>query len=118
MAELIDADFERGKIAHATEPRAAAARYDKQLGRMIVDLTNGCFFTPTLRNKDPWIARGLSRADRSRLASHSPLKDGRTFRTPMASDARSALGLDGEHGSGSRAVKGERPRACGQGSGV
>jgi hypothetical protein len=34
----------RGKEADRTEPRAAAARYDAQSGRVIVDLTNGCTF--------------------------------------------------------------------------
>lgn len=45
MVELtdaqIDAAAERGRIAHETEPRAASVRYDRQLGRVIVDLTNG-----------------------------------------------------------------------------
>lgn len=40
----IDAAIERGKQAQETEPRAAAARYDRQLDRVIVDLTNGCTF--------------------------------------------------------------------------
>ena len=40
----------------------------------------------------PWSAKGLSRAERSRLAS-------------TASDARRALGLDGEHGSGTQDSK-------------
>ena len=40
----------------------------------------------------PWKAQSLSRADRSSLASE-------------ASDPRSGLGLEGEHGSGSRSVE-------------
>jgi len=43
----------------------------------------------------PWKAQSLSRADRSSLASE-------------ASDPRSGLGLDGEHGSGSRSVERQR----------
>ena len=49
MAELTEAQIaaatERGRIAHLNEPRAAAARYDPQLGRVVVELTNGCTFT-------------------------------------------------------------------------
>jgi hypothetical protein len=45
MAEMtnaeIDAALARGRIARATEPRAARARYDRKLGRIIMDLTNG-----------------------------------------------------------------------------
>jgi len=48
MAELtnaeIDAALERGRLARAIEPRAASARYDRKLGRIVVSLTNGCTF--------------------------------------------------------------------------
>ncbi len=48
MAELtdaaIDAALERGRLAHAQEPRAAAARYDRTEGMVTVDLENGCVF--------------------------------------------------------------------------
>jgi hypothetical protein len=48
MAELtdaqIDAALERGRVAAETEPRAAAARYDRKSGRIIIDLTNGTTF--------------------------------------------------------------------------
>jgi hypothetical protein len=67
MAELtdaeIDAAFERGKIAQASEPRAAAARYDKQLDRVVVDLTNGCSFA-----FPPRMAQGLEAASEEELA--------------------------------------------------
>ncbi len=50
MAELtdaqIDAAAERGRIASLTEPRAASARYDRDSGRVIVELTNGCVCGP------------------------------------------------------------------------
>ncbi|MEO9191557.1 MAG: DUF2442 domain-containing protein [Acetobacteraceae bacterium] len=59
----IDAAAERGRIARATEPRAAAARYDRQLGRVIVDLTNGCTFT-----FPPRMAQGLQGATEDDLA--------------------------------------------------
>ncbi len=48
MAELtdtqIDAALKRGRAARANEPRAVAARYDWQLERVVVELTNGCTF--------------------------------------------------------------------------
>jgi hypothetical protein len=40
----IDAALERGAAARAQEPRAAAARYDRQSGQVVVELTNGCMF--------------------------------------------------------------------------
>jgi hypothetical protein len=53
MAELtdaqIDAALERGRIAAETEPRAAAARYDRKSGRVIIDLTNGATFAFPVR---------------------------------------------------------------------
>jgi hypothetical protein len=46
MADLtdieIDAAAERGRLLRSIEPRAAAVRYDRQHGRMIVELTNQC----------------------------------------------------------------------------
>jgi hypothetical protein len=68
MAELtnaeIDAALARGKIARATEPRAAKARYDRKLDRIIVDLTNGCTFA-----FPPRLAQGLETASDAQLAS-------------------------------------------------
>jgi len=67
MAELtkaeIDAALKRGKIARATEPRAARARYDRKLGRIVVDLTNGCVFA-----FPPRMAQGLRKATDNQLA--------------------------------------------------
>jgi hypothetical protein len=59
----IDAASERGRIARETEPRAASARYDGQLGRIIVDLTNGCTFA-----FPPRLAQGLESATDDQLA--------------------------------------------------
>jgi len=53
----IDAAIERGRVALAAEPRAVAARYDRQLDRVIVDLTNGCTFA-----FPPRAAQGLEQA--------------------------------------------------------
>jgi hypothetical protein len=68
MAELtdaqIDAAAERGRIARRTEPRAASARYDRRLGRVIVELTNGCTFT-----FPPRLAQGLESATADQLAA-------------------------------------------------
>ncbi|MGA2795634.1 MAG: DUF2442 domain-containing protein [Roseiarcus sp.] len=67
MVELtdaqIDAATERGRIARETEPRAASARYDGQLGRVIVDLTNGCTFA-----FPPRLAQELESATDDQLA--------------------------------------------------
>ena len=67
MAELsdtqIDAALERGRAARLHEPRASAARYDRQLGRVVVELTNGCTFT-----FPPGLAQGLQTATEDQLA--------------------------------------------------
>lgn len=48
MVELtdaqVDAAIERGKVARLNEPRAQKAYYDRQLRRVIIELTNGCGF--------------------------------------------------------------------------
>lgn len=48
MGHLEDDEFEaaleRGRIARQCEPRATSARYDRESGRIIVELTNGCTF--------------------------------------------------------------------------
>ena len=67
MADLtdseIDAAAERGRVARLAEPRAAAARYDRAGGRMIVELTNGCSFA-----FPPGLVQGLARASDDALA--------------------------------------------------
>lgn len=66
MAELTDAQInaalERGRVARQLEPRAATARYG-QLGRVIVELTNGC--TSAF---PPCLAQGLEAATEDQLA--------------------------------------------------
>lgn len=68
MADLtdavIDAALERGRAAHANEPRAAAARYDRASSRIIVDLENGCTFA-----FPPRLAQGLEGASDDQLAA-------------------------------------------------
>ncbi len=67
MAELTDTEFdaaaERGRIARSSEPRAARARYDRKIGRVIVDLTNGCTFA-----FPPRLVQGLEAATDDQLA--------------------------------------------------
>ena len=67
MAELtdaqIDAALERGRTARLHEPRAAAARYDRRSGRVIVELANGCTFA-----FPPHLAQGLEAATEEQLS--------------------------------------------------
>lgn len=67
MAELtdaeIDAALERGRPAGFREPRAASAHYDGDLGRVVVELTNGCSFAFPVR-----LAQGLEAATAEQLA--------------------------------------------------
>ena len=48
MAHLTDAEFDaaeaRDREKMRTEPRAAAARYDAETGRMVIELVNGCTY--------------------------------------------------------------------------
>jgi len=60
----IDAAAERGRRARASEPRAVAARYDRRLGRVVVDLANGCTFA-----FPPRLAEGLEAASEDDLVA-------------------------------------------------
>ena len=75
MVELtdpqIDAATERGKSVRLNEPRAAAARYNRKLGRVVVELTNGCTFT-----FPPQLAQGLEKATEEQLAQVEVLGNG------------------------------------------
>jgi hypothetical protein len=53
----IDAAIARGEHVMASEPRAAAARYDRASERVVVELTNGCVFA-----FPPRLAQGLASA--------------------------------------------------------
>ena len=67
MADLTDAQLDaaeaRGRLARPREPRATSARYDRTLGRVIVELTNGCEFGFPTR-----LAQGLETATPDQLA--------------------------------------------------
>jgi hypothetical protein len=59
----IDAALAAGAAARQAEPRAAAARYDPALDRVVVELTNGCTFA-----FPPCLAQGLEGATTDDLA--------------------------------------------------
>jgi hypothetical protein len=75
MTELADEDYEaakeRGRIALATTPRAAAARYDRQLDRIVVQLVNGCSFL-----FPPRLVQGLENASDEEIGRVEILGDG------------------------------------------
>jgi len=59
-----DATRRRGEKAHAQEPRAVAARYDRRRRKIVVDLANGCVFA-----FPPALAEGLGEASDAQLAA-------------------------------------------------
>jgi hypothetical protein len=67
----IDAALERGRQARRHEPRAAAARYDRRSGRVVVDLANGCTFA-----FPPQLAQGLQAATAEQLSQVEILGEG------------------------------------------
>ena len=75
MADLTDKEIDtalaRGRAAASSEPRAASARYDRRLDRIIVELTNGCTFA-----FPPRLAQGLEQATEGELAEVEVLGKG------------------------------------------
>ena len=67
MAQLTDAEFEaatrRGEERIRTDPRAVAARYDAETGRVVIELANGCTYIFPAK-----IAQELHGADDADLA--------------------------------------------------
>ena len=59
----VDAALVRGHAARLGEPRAAGVRYDRDSGRVIVELTNGCTFA-----FPPGLAEGLEGATDEQLS--------------------------------------------------
>jgi hypothetical protein len=43
--DMIDAAFERGRLAQARECRAAKVTYDHHSRHVVIELTNGCVFS-------------------------------------------------------------------------
>lgn len=76
MAELtdveIDAALDRGRRLQAREPRARAARFDRETGKITLDLTNGCAFVFPAR-----LVQGLQDASDDALAAVEILPQGR-----------------------------------------
>ena len=75
MAEPSGAEIEvaeaRGRLARSLEPRAASARYDRRLKKIVVALTNGADFSFPAR-----LAQGLECADEDELAAVEILGNG------------------------------------------
>ncbi len=63
MDREIDRALARGRRRALSEPRAAAAHYDRRTGRVVVDLTNGCSFVFPAR-----ALQGLAKASDTALA--------------------------------------------------
>jgi hypothetical protein len=99
MAQLtdaqIDAALERGKAARLHEPRANSARYDRQLDRVVVELTNGCTFA-----FPPRLAQGLETATADQLAAVEILGSGYGLHWEAAKAAAARI----------NGAKGGRPR--------
>lgn len=75
MSELtegeIDAAERRGKLAQQWEPRATSASYDREGGRVVVELTNGATFAFPAH-----LAQGLEGGSDDELASVQILGNG------------------------------------------
>ena len=75
MADVSDAEIDaalaRGNAARLSEPRAASARYDGPLDRVIVELTNGCTFA-----FPPRLVQGLETATADQLVEVGVLGTG------------------------------------------
>lgn len=75
MVELSDAEVEaaeaRGELARKMEPRAASARYDRRLKKVVVDLTSGATFSFPAR-----MVQGLEDATADKLATVEILGNG------------------------------------------
>ncbi len=67
----IDLALAAGETEQAREPRAKAVGYDRQLGRVIVELTNGCTFV-----FPPRLVQGLGQASDEQLAQVAILGSG------------------------------------------
>ncbi len=59
----MDSALERGRAARQQEPRALAACYDRQIGRVMIELANGCMFA-----FPPRLVEGLEHATEEQLA--------------------------------------------------
>jgi hypothetical protein len=75
MVDITDEELaaaeERGRIAEATEPRAVSARYDRESGRIVVELKYSCTFSFPAR-----LAQGLQNATDAQLAEVEVISSG------------------------------------------
>ena len=84
----IEAANELGRIAQASEPRAASARYDAASGRIVVDLTNGATFA-----FPPALVEGLCDAAPQQLAEIEVSPSGYGLHWPQLDEDYSVPGL-------------------------
>ena len=84
----IEAANEQGRIAQASEPRAASARYDAKAGRIVVDLTNGATFA-----FPPALVQGLCDAIPEQLAEIEISPSGYGLHWPQLDEDYSVPGL-------------------------
>jgi len=92
MAELTDSQIEaallRGRTATEEEPRAVSVHYDRQHGRIVIELTNGCMFA-----FPPRLAQGLEDASEDQLSDVRILGSGYGLHWPYADVDLSVPGL-------------------------
>lgn len=84
----IEAANEQGRIAQASKPRAASARYDAKTGRIVVDLTNGATFA-----FPPELVQGLCDAPPEQLAEIEISPGGYGLHWPQLDEDYSVPGL-------------------------
>lgn len=84
----IEAANEQGRIAQASKPRAASARYDAKTGRIVVDLTNGATFA-----FPPELVQGLCDATSEQLAEIEISPSGYDLHWPQLDEDYSVPGL-------------------------
>jgi hypothetical protein len=84
----IDAALARGETARLAEPRAVTVRYDRALGRVVVELTNSCTFA-----FPPRLAQGLENASEDQLAEVEILGAGHGLHWETLDVDLSLLGL-------------------------
>lgn len=87
----IDAALARGEVARLSEPRAASVRYDRELGRVVVELTNGCTFA-----FPPRLAQGLEHATEDQLTQVEILGTGHGLHWEVLDVDLSVPGLLGQ----------------------
>jgi hypothetical protein len=88
LAAEIAAARRRGAVAARTEPRASVARFDRQTGRVVIELTNGCTFEFPAE-----LGQGLRGATPDQLAEVEVLPGGSGLRWEQLDADLSVAGL-------------------------